>query len=90
MLTDNPIIINKAPEEPALMCMQRKAEKRISTEDDFVQANIDSFGNDIGAITNRVTAMYEVRSHFEPGSEEYETLSYRIRCGQLFQQNAIN
>ena len=34
--------------------------------------------------------MFEVRSHFNPESKEYKELSYRIRCGQLYQQNAID
>ena len=34
--------------------------------------------------------MFEVRAQFDKGSKEYEELSYRIKCGQLFQQNAID
>lgn len=90
MLTDNKILVEKLRPLPALMCAQRKAMKRISTEDDFIQSNIDSFGNEIGATTNWITSMFEVKSHFEPGSEEYETLEYRIRCGQTYQQNSID
>lgn len=90
MLTDNKILVERLRQLPALMCAQRKAMKRISTEDDFIQSNIDSFGNEIGATTNWITSMFEVKSHFEPGSEEYETLEYRIRCGQTYQQNSID
>jgi hypothetical protein len=68
--------------------LQRKAAKIIPTEDDFIRSNIESFGNDIGQTTNYITSMFEVRSHYPKGSVEYETLSYRIRCGQLYQQNA--
>ena len=89
MLTDNRILVSKLKDLPALMCAQRKAAKRISTTEDFIKSNIESFGNDIGQTTNWVTSMFEVRSHFDPGSDEYELLSYRIRCGQLYQQNAI-
>ena len=90
MLTDNRILVERLRPLPALMCAQRKAAKRISTEDDFVRSNIESFGNDIGQTTNWVTSMFEVRSRFTSDSDEYETLSYRIRCGQLYQQNAID
>lgn len=90
MLTDNRILVSKLKDLPALMCAQRKAAKRISTTEDFIKSNIESFGNDIGQTTNWVTSMFEVRSHFEPGSDEYDMLSYRIRCGQLYQQNAID
>lgn len=87
MLTDNPVLVGKLTPLPALMCAQRKASKKISNEDDFVQSNIDSFGNDIGQTTNWITSMFEVQSHFEKGSAEYNTLEYRIKCGQLYQQN---
>lgn len=72
------------------MCAQRRAEKRISTEEDFVESNIASFGNDIGQTTNWITSMFEVQSHFDKDSEEYKILAYRINCGQLYQQNAID
>lgn len=90
MLTDNPVLVRKLVPLPALMCAQRKAEKRISTEEDFIRSNIASFGNSIGQTTNWITSMFEVQSHFEKGSKEYEVLDYRIRCGQLYQQNEID
>ena len=90
MLTDNPVLIRKHISLPSLMCIQRKAGKKISVEEDFVQSNIDSFGNDIGQTTNWITSMFEVRAQFPEDSEEYKVLSYRIRCGQLYQQNAID
>lgn len=90
MLTDNDVLVRKLQPLPALMCAQRKATKRISSDDDFIRSNIESFGNDIGQTTNWITSMFEVRSKYEKGSEEYDILSYRIRCGQLYQQNAID
>lgn len=87
MLTDNSVLINKHEPLPALMCAQRRATKKISLEDDFIRSNIESFGNDIGQTTNWVTSMFEVRAAFPVGSKEYNILSYRIRCGQLYQQN---
>lgn len=90
MLTDNHVLVNKLETLPTLMCAQRKASKTIPTEDDFVRSNIESFGNDIGQTTNWITSMFEVRSHFPKGSLEYDVLSYRIQCGQLYQQNAID
>lgn len=90
MITDNHILISKFVDSPAIMCEQKNAKKIIPTEDDFVNSDISSFGNDIGAITNRVTSMFEVRSGFPKESEEYKELSYRIRCGQLLQQDAID
>ena len=90
MLTDNKVLIDKLEPLPTLMCAQRKASKTVPEEDDFVRSNIESFGNGIGQTTNWITSMFEVRSHFPKGSYEYDVLSYRIQCGQLYQQNAID
>ena len=90
MLTDNRVLVDNLRELPALMCVQRKAQKKIVTEEDIIRSNINSFGDDIGKITNRITSMFEVQSRYSPDSEEYKILDYRIKCGQLFQQNAID
>lgn len=89
-LTDNDVLVRRHVPMPTLMCVQRRAQKRVSTEEDFIRSNIESFGNEIGEITNWITSMFEVRAGFPKESEEYKTLSYRIRCGQLYQQNAID
>lgn len=88
--TNNEILLKNTRNLPAIFCIQRKAAKKIPNEDDLIQSNIDSFGNDIGSITNKVTAMFEVASRFDRDSPERKVLQYRIMCGQLFQQNAID
>lgn len=90
MLTDNSVLVDKLTPLPALMCVQRKAEKRVVTEKDSIQSNIDSFGDDIGKTTNWITSMFEVQAQYEKDSAEYRELDYRIKCGQLYQQNAID
>lgn len=90
MLTDNHVLVSKLKPQPALMCIQRKADKKLPCEEDFIQSNIESFGNDIGQTTNWITSMFEVRAGFPEDSKEYKELSYRIKCGQLYQQNAID
>lgn len=86
-LTDNPVLVKKHRLLPVVMCVQRKAKKRVVTEEDAIQANINSFGDDIGKVTNRITSMFEVQSAFPKWSPEYKELDYRIMCGQLLQQN---
>ena len=86
-LTDNPVLVRRTRNLPVIMCQQGNAQKIVPTEDDFIASNIIGFGDDIGKITNRITAMFDVQSQFEPGSEEYEELAYRIQSGQLLQQN---
>lgn len=90
MCTDNSIIVDKTKMLPTIICLQKNAEKKIPTEEDIIAANKLAFNDDIGTITNRVTSMFEVQAGFEPGTLEYETLAYRIMCGQLYQQNAID
>lgn len=87
MLTDNNVLVNRTKPMPALMCVQRKAKKKVSTEEDFIRSNIESFGNEIGQTTNWITSMFEVQSGYPPESDEYKMLTYRIQCGQLYQQN---
>lgn len=90
MLTDNQVLVDKLQVLPALMCVQRKADKKIVSEADAIRANIDSFGDDIGKTTNWITSMFDVQAQFDKESREYKELDYRIKCGQLFQQNAID
>lgn len=88
--TNNSILLNKTRPLPAIMCVQRKAQKKIITEQELANSNANSFGDAIGSTTNKITAMYDVQALYEPGSKEYETLAYRIVCGQLYQQNCID
>lgn len=89
-LTDNKILVDNVRPTRTIFCVQRKGKAKIVTDEDLINANIASFGDDIGKTTNRITAMFEVQSMFSPDSEEYKILEYRIQCGQLFQQNAID
>lgn len=88
--TDNKIIIGHTLNSTTIECLQRKAEKIIPTENDMVKANKLAFGDDIGTTTNRITSMIEKQSEFPEDSEEYNVLEYRIKCGQHFQQCAID
>lgn len=90
MLTDNRVLVEKTKITPAIVCEQKTAPAMVPTEADVIESNINSFGNEIGKITNYVTSMYEVASRFPEDSVEYETLQYRIKCGQLIQQDAID
>lgn len=85
-----PLLVNNTKTLPAIVCVQRKAPKCVPTEDDIVQSNIDSFGNAIGAVTNKITSLFEVQARYPKDSREYRILDYRIKCGQLYQQNAID
>ena len=88
--TSFPLLVENTKQLPAIVCVQRKAPKCIPTDDDIKESNIKSFGNAVGGTTNKITSMFEVQSKFPKGSREYNILDYRIKCGQLYQQNAID
>lgn len=88
--TSFPLLVNNTKELPAIVCVQRKAPKCVPTEDDIMQSNIKSFGNAVGEITNKITSMFEVQARYDKNSREYRVLDYRIKCGQLYQQNSID
>ena len=72
-----------------IVCEQRRAEKKIVTEEDLIRSNIDGKGDMIGVITNRTSTQVVIRSKFPEGSKEYDVLTERIRLGQHYQQNAM-
>lgn len=90
MCTDNPALLKRTSKNRAIICSQRRATKIVPTEADIIAANKLAFNDDIGTITNYVTSMFEVQAGFEPGTPEYETLDYRIMCGQHYQQCTID
>lgn len=88
--TDNAVLKRRYKKLPAIECVQSNAAKKIITEKDIKQTNKNGMGNQVGTITNYVTSMMEVQSHFNKGSDEYNELEYRIECGQLFQQAELD
>lgn len=90
MLTDNRVLVDNIRHMPTIFCAQRKGAKIEVSEDDLIRANIASFGDDIGRTTNWITSMFDVQANFPADSEEYRVLDYRIKCGQLYQQNCID
>lgn len=93
LLTDNKVLVENIRPLSTLICEQKAAEKveiKGNSEEILIRSNINSFGDDIGKITNRITAMFDVQAQFEPDSAEYKELEYRIMCGQLLQQNSID
>lgn len=90
MDTDNPIILKRTKNSPTIICTQRKADKVIPDEDAIIESNKLAFNDDIGTVTNRVTTMIEIQSRNDLNKEQYNELSDRIMCGQLYQQNTID
>ena len=90
LTTNSDVLIRNTRELPAILCVQKTAEKVIVTEELLAKSNKDGFGDEIGSTTNRITGMIDVASSFDKSSKEYEELQYRIICGQNYQQNAID
>lgn len=88
--TNNAVLKRRYKYLPAIECVQRNAQKIIVTEAAVKKTNKAGMGNQVGTITNYVTSMMEVQSHFEKNSDEYKELEYRIECGQLFQQAELD
>ena len=88
--TNNNVLLRFHKQLPAINCIQHKAEKKIVKETDIVKSNIKGFGNNVGSITNRATAMISVQASFPKDSKEYKELEYRILCTQKYQQDSID
>ena len=90
MCTDNPVLLKNTLNSDSIICIQKKAGKKIVTEEDIIAANKLGFTDEIGVVTNYITSMIERQSAYEEDDEEYKTLAYRIMCGQMYQQNVID
>lgn len=87
--TTNQALMRNQTNLPALRCIQRKAAKKVVTEDDLIQSNLQGFGSQIGQITNRCTAITSLMANYPKDSKEYQILKYRTQCFQNGQQNEI-
>lgn len=88
--TNNPILLKKYRFEQTIVCEQSSAPKIKVTENLLRKSNKLGFGSDIGVITNRCTAMYDILAGLEEGAPEYKELQKRILISQNYQQNAID
>ena len=88
--TDNSVLLRNTKKLRTLMCEQKSAEKKVITEPLLRKANKNGFNNDVGLITNRCTAMFDVLAKFEKDSKEYNEMMYRISCMQGYQQEIID
>jgi hypothetical protein len=87
---DNDVITRNTRDELTIICEQKSASKVKVTESLLKKSNKNGFGDDIGTITNRVTAMFDVLASLQEGTKEYEELMDRIIQGQAYQQESID
>ena len=88
--TNNQVLLDSFEYKDTLMCIQSSADKIIPTENDYIKSDINGFGDSIGSVTNKATNMISLREKFDPDSEEYKELTYRISTMMNYQQNAID
>lgn len=88
--TNNKVLLDSFEYKTTLMCLQDSVAKKCPTEEDYIKSDINGFGDSIGSVTNKATNMISLREQFEPDSEEYKRLTYRISTMMNYQQNAID
>ena len=88
--TNNKVLLEAFEYKTTLMCVQDSMPKKIPTEEDYIKSDINGFGDSIGSVTNKATNMISLRAQFNPDSEEYKRLTYRISTMMNYQQNAID
>ena len=88
--TDNPVLLKNTRKLRPLVCEQKSTDKKVITEALLRKANKNGFGSNVGSITNRCTAMFDILAKFEKGSSQYEEMMYRITSCQGYQQEEID
>lgn len=88
--TNNKVLLDAFEYKTTLMCVQESTPKKVPVESDYIKSDINGFGDSIGSVTNKATNMISLREQFEPNSEEYKELTYRISTMMNYQQNAID
>lgn len=88
--TDNEVLLRNFKPTQTIVCQQNPVGKIRVTESQIKKTNKNGFGDDIGTITNRVTAMFDVLAGLEKDSVEYSELFNRIIQGQAYQQESID
>lgn len=88
--TNNQVLLDSFEYKDTLMCIQSSTDKIVPTENDYIKSDINGFGDSIGSVTNKATNMISLREKFDPDSEEYKELTYRISTMMNYQQNAID
>lgn len=88
--TSNKVLLDRYRFEQTIICEQSSAPKVKVTESTLRKSNKLGFSNDVGVVTNRCTAMYNILAGLEKGTPEYKEIQKRILISQNYQQNAID
>lgn len=89
--TSNPTIIKGVYKDLLAVTYQKKMTSKIEfTREDLYKADLLAFGSDIGAITNKSTAMYSMLPLYDPNSPQYAELERRLIMTRVAQGNSID
>lgn len=88
--TNNYILLKNYKKKLTILCSQSSPEKELISEQGLAQSNKEGFDNNVGAVTNRATAMYDILATLKYGSQEYTTMMNRILSCQKLQQDVID
>lgn len=88
--TNNDVLIRNFKYEKTINFIQKSASKIIPTSKDLMQSNIKCFGNKVGTVTNKITAICCKMAEFSKDSEEYKELKRRLIASSGVQQSVID
>lgn len=89
--TSNPVFIRCVYKDMLPITYEKKSTPtKIITEQDLFEADLLSFSNDIGTITNYSTDMYAMLAQYHKGSKTYNTILERLKITRMLQGNAID
>lgn len=88
--TNNDVLIKNFVYEKTINFIQKTAEKIIPTDKDLMKSDIKCFGNKVGTVTNKITAICCKMAEFDKNSEEYKELKRRLIASSGVQQSVID
>lgn len=89
--TSNPVFLRCAYKNLLPVTYKKKTAPTAKiTDKALFEADLLSFNNEIGVITNYSTAMYAMLEQFTVGSKAYNTLLERLKITRMLQGNAID
>ena len=89
--TSDPVFLRCVYKDTLPITYEKKTSPtKILTDEDLFQADLLSFNNEIGIITNYSTEMYAMLSQFNKGSKSYSTMLDRLKITRMLQGNAID
>lgn len=88
--TNNSILLKNYKKKLTILCSQSTPDKELITEEGLAKSNKEGFDNNVGVVTNRATAMYDILSTLKQGSDEYNIMKNRILSCQKLQQDVID